>query len=82
MSLAAGRILLHCREQIALLLDVPDPEQILFCFNCTDALNLAIRGCLRPGDHVVTTLLEHNSTLRPLHGAVERGLITWTLPTP
>lgn len=82
LSLAAGRVLMHCREQLALLLDVPDPDHILFCFNCTDALNTAIYGCLGLGDHVITTALEHNSTLRPLHGAVEQGLITWTVLQP
>ena len=40
---------------------------VVFTKNCTEALNLAILGTVRPGDHVVTTVLEHNSVLRPLH---------------
>ncbi|MDR1570381.1 MAG: aminotransferase class V-fold PLP-dependent enzyme [Oscillospiraceae bacterium] len=82
MSLAAGRVVWHCREEIAQLLDVPNPEDIVFGFNCTDSLNLAIRGCVRPGDHVITTMLEHNSVLRPINGMVNRGLITWSLLAP
>lgn len=82
LSLAAGRVLMQCRIELAALMQVPDPENILFCFNCTDALNTAIHGCLRPGDHVVTTMLEHNSTLRPINSAVQRGEVTWTLLPP
>ena len=43
-----------------------DPLCVAFAFNCTDALNLAIQGALRTGDHVISTLLEHNSVLRVL----------------
>ncbi|HHY93141.1 MAG TPA: aminotransferase class V-fold PLP-dependent enzyme, partial [Firmicutes bacterium] len=47
--------------------------------NCTDALNMALKGVLKPGDHVVTSALEHNSILRPLEGLRERGVITYTV---
>lgn len=59
------------REALARLLGVSDPKRVLFTFNATDALNLAIRGLLRRGDHVVTTWMEHNSVLRPLNRLVE-----------
>ena len=55
-----------------------DPDQCVFTANATDALNLAISGICRPGDHVVTTAVEHNSVLRPLHALQQAGLIEWT----
>lgn len=82
LSLAAGRVIWCCRELLAELMNVPNPEDIVFGFNCTDSLNLAIRGCVRPGDHVITTMLEHNSVLRPINGMVNDGLITWSLLAP
>ena len=62
----------RCRQGIARLLGGVEPRQIAFCFNGTDALNLALHGILRPGDHVVTTVTEHNSVLRPLRFLRER----------
>lgn len=56
----------HCRRQAAQLLGATSPERIVFTFNGTDALNLAILGVCRTGDHVITSVLEHNSVLRPL----------------
>ncbi|MDR1600746.1 MAG: aminotransferase class V-fold PLP-dependent enzyme [Oscillospiraceae bacterium] len=82
LSLAAGRVVWNCREELARMLDVPNPENIVFGCNCTDALNLGIYGSVSPGDHVVTTMLEHNSVLRPINGMVHRGEITWTLLAP
>jgi cysteine desulfurase family protein len=82
LSLAAGRVVWNCREELALMLGVQNPENIVFGCNCTDALNLAIYGVVRPGDHVITTMLEHNSVLRPINGMVQKGLITWSLLAP
>jgi len=56
-----------------------DPDRTVFTLNATSALNLAIGGLCRPGDHVVTTVLEHNSVLRPLHMLARTGLITFDL---
>jgi cysteine desulfurase/selenocysteine lyase len=56
----------RCRRFAANLLGTPDPTRVVFTFNGTDALNLAILGLCRPGDHVITSVLEHNSVLRPL----------------
>ncbi|MFQ5732875.1 MAG: aminotransferase class V-fold PLP-dependent enzyme [Planctomycetaceae bacterium] len=61
----------HCRSQAAQLLGAPDSNRIVFTFNGTDSLNLAIHGLLQPGDHVVTTVVEHNSVLRPLRALQE-----------
>lgn len=66
MALAAGRTLLETRELIAKLLGVTNPVDIVFTANATEALNLAIKGWVRPGDKVVTTSIEHNSVYRPL----------------
>lgn len=63
----ASRLIVdQCRSQVARLLGISAPAQVVFTFNCTDSLNLVLRGLLRPGDRVVTTMLEHNSVLRPL----------------
>src|SRR5687768_3055959 len=60
------RIIASCRKKIAQLVGASDPSRIIFTQNGTDSLNLALHGWLRPGDHVVTTVCEHNSVLRPL----------------
>lgn len=60
------RLVLDTRRQVAELIGAEDPSRVVFTANGTDALNLALHGLLRPGDHVVTTVAEHNSVLRPL----------------
>lgn len=60
------RLVHDTRLQIAQLIGVADPQRVMFTCNGTDSLNLALNGTLRPGDHVVTTMAEHNSVLRPL----------------
>jgi cysteine desulfurase family protein len=70
-ALDAGRIVDRARKKIADLLNAGDPKQVVLASNGTDALNLAIHGLLRPGDHVVTTVCEHNSVLRPLRHAID-----------
>jgi len=54
------------------------PERIVFTLNATDALNMAIKGVLRPGDHAITSVLEHNSISRPLNQLEKQGVITLT----
>lgn len=69
------------RASLARLWNAESPREIAFTFNGTDSLNLAIHGCLRPGDHVVTTELEHNSVLRPLRvWETERGVTLTVIP--
>ena len=82
LSIAAGSLVMQAREALAQYLNVSDPFQIIFCLNCTDALNTAIGGVLRAGDHVVTTYYEHNSVLRPLHTLEKRGQISLSLVAP
>lgn len=78
-ALETGEILDECRRRLAGLLHAKDPRQCIFTLNCSAALNLALRGLLRAGDHVVTTAMEHNSVLRPLHDLRDRGLIDFTV---
>lgn len=81
-ALAAAREVLTCREALAALLGCEDPARIAFAFNCTDALNLAIKGVLRYGDHAIATQLEHNSVLRPLSALAARGRISLSIVPP
>ena len=66
-ALSANRLLYRTRGKLAKLFGCPKSEQVIFTANSTEALNIAIGGTLRAGDHVVTTALEHNSVLRPLY---------------
>lgn len=81
-ALAGARLLLNAREAIAGLINAPDDDCIIFCFNCTDALNMAIKGILHIGDHVIASSLEHNSVLRVLEGMRLHRYITVTLVDP
>ena len=66
-SLYAGRIIYRVRESLAELLGAAAPEQVVFTANGTESLNLVLGGLFGPGDHVITTVCEHNSVLRPLY---------------
>nr|WP_049729940.1 aminotransferase class V-fold PLP-dependent enzyme [Dorea sp. D27] len=72
-SLSASRIIYDTREKLCTLFHAENPRQIVFTANSTESLNMAVKGLLGPGDHVVTTMLEHNSVLRPLYEMSERG---------
>jgi len=74
-----ARLLGETRALLARLFNAPDPSRFLFTMNATGALNLALKGTLRPGDHVVTTAIEHNSVLRPLNALRERGIIDFSV---
>ncbi|MFD1884985.1 aminotransferase class V-fold PLP-dependent enzyme [Paenibacillus wenxiniae] len=73
MAVQASRTLLKARQQLARLLDVRNPVDIAFTANTTVALNMAIFGYVRAGDHVVATMTEHNSVWRPLE-ALKRSM--------
>lgn len=74
-DLAAARSVAGARVHLARLLGFSAPERVIFTMNATMALNIAIFGILKPGDHVITTDFEHNSVLRPLHELERRGTI-------
>lgn len=73
-ALEAGRLLFQARESVADFFAIADSSRIIFTGNATGALNLALHGTLRPGDHVVTTSMEHNSLLRPLYALRNAGV--------
>jgi len=73
-SLDASRILFSTRESVASLFNIDDASRVIFTHNATGALNLALRGLLESGDHVVTTSMEHNSVMRPLHSLQKQGV--------
>ena len=75
LGLSAGRVVLEARERLARLFNVGDSSRIILTVNCTEALNLAIKGLLRPGDHVVTSSVEHNSVMRPLRRLEADGVM-------
>jgi len=74
LAVEAGRIVYNAREAVAELFNAPDPLRIAFGPNVTEALNLALRGLLRPGDHVITSSMEHNSVMRPLRALERQGV--------
>ena len=79
-ALSASRIIYDARAALAQLFGAESPERIAFTANSTQALNTAIKGVLRPGDHVITTALEHNSVLRPLYELEDQGVELTILP--
>ncbi|MDA7868130.1 aminotransferase class V-fold PLP-dependent enzyme [Akkermansiaceae bacterium] len=73
-SLDAARIVYGAREAVAELFGVDDPSRVVFTLNLTEGLNLALQGILKPGDHVITSGLEHNAMMRPLRKLEENGV--------
>ncbi len=80
LSIEAARVVYRAREAVAGLLGVADPLRVVFCANATHALNLAICGLLSPGEHVVTTSMEHNSVMRPLRALEAEGVVVTVAP--
>src|SRR5215475_5070685 len=78
MALAAERALDDCRHLLNQFFHGKEPERWIFTLNCTDALNMAFKGVLADGDHVITSDLEHNSVSRPLRALELAGRITLT----
>ena len=76
LALRLGREIFETREVIAKLFNIKNPMNVIFTFNCTESLNLGIKGILNRGDHVVTTSMEHNSVLRPLKALEKEGIET------
>lgn len=79
-SLSAAELLFRCREAAARMFDVPSPENVVFTFNATHALNIAIQSLVKPGQTVLISGYEHNAVRRPL--AVIPGIQVRVLDTP
>ena len=79
-SLLASRGVYEARCALAQLFGAENPARIAFTANATESLNMAVKGILSPGDHVITTALEHNSVLRPLYQLEAQGVALTILP--
>lgn len=73
-SLCAGRQIFEARTNIANFFKIPDASRLAFTNNSTESLNIAIKGLFNRGDHVITTVLEHNSVLRPIYEIMDKGI--------
>jgi len=74
LSIEAARILYEARDALATLFRVKDPLRIVFTLNATESLNLALKGILKAGDHIITSSMEHNSVMRPLRDLERKGI--------
>jgi len=74
LSIAAARVIYDTREEISRFFGVSDPLRIIFTGNATHAINLTLKGILKPGDHVVTSSIEHNAVMRPLRHLEKQGI--------
>ncbi len=77
LSLKADRVLFDARERVSRFFNVPQSKNVVFSKNATESVNLALKGLLQPGDHVVASGVEHNAVMRPLESLKKRG-ITYT----
>lgn len=78
MSLRKAEAVFQVRERAARFFGAPGPENVAFVMNCTQALNMVIKGAVKQGGHVVTSCLEHNAVMRPLETLRRRNVITYT----
>ncbi len=79
LALEADDLVSAARKRLSEFFGGEDPDRVIFAANATDALNLIIHGLVKPGSHVVSSQLEHNSVLRPLQHLREKGLIAYDL---
>jgi len=77
---AAAGILEKTRSSLARFFAIPDPSRIVFTANATEAINLGLKGILVPGDHAITTSMEHNSVIRPLRRLEQQGVELTIVP--
>lgn len=74
MALDANRVILDARDSIARLFNIEDSSRVVFTSGTTEGLNIGIKGFLRPGDHVITSSMEHNAVIRPLKALEKIGI--------
>ncbi len=82
LSLSGGRVISHCRDIISKEFCAPDGDHVIFTANCTEALNIAIRGMLYQGDEVICSHAEHNAVMRVLCELEKQNMITVKTLTP
>jgi cysteine desulfurase family protein len=81
LSVTGAKIISDCRQAFADFFG-GNSDRVIFTKNCTEALNYAIFGYIKKGDHIITTVYEHNSVLRPLHALSNRGVISLDIVAP
>jgi cysteine desulfurase family protein len=81
LALNAAREIRGARDALASLFGIVDPDRIAFTLNATWAINIALKGCLKPGDHVICGSMEHNAVARPLHTLERRGFLVSRVPS-
>ena len=74
LSIEAARVLHEAREALCLCFNMKDSSRVIFTHNATESINLALKGLLKPGDHVITSSMEHNSVMRPLRDLERKGI--------
>ncbi len=74
MSIESGRTLFEARDVLSRLFNISDPMSVVLTPGITHSLNIVIKGLLKPGDHVITSSMEHNSVMRPLRELEQRGI--------
>ena len=80
MAVAAEQVIEEARTLVARLFNIPDEKDVVFTSNCTESLNLALKGTLHPGDHVITDSIGHNALVRPLRRLERDGLLVTRVP--
>ena len=82
MAIAASETVEETRLLLARLINAADKDRVIFTLNCTDSLNIGLKGLLGPGDHVIISSLEHNSVARPLRKLEREGVRVTRLSPP
>jgi cysteine desulfurase family protein len=80
LAVASSRMIEETRLLLTSLINAPDKNRIILTLNCTDSLNIGLKGLLRPGDHIITSCIEHNSVVRPLKKLEQQGVKVVRLP--
>lgn len=80
LAVEASRIVYDTREVLTQLFNGTDPLRLAFTQNVTEALNLALRGLLHPGEHIITSSMEHNAMMRPLRALEKQGVEVTVVP--
>jgi len=75
LCIEAESLVFETRKLLTSLFNGTDPNRLVFTYNASDSLNIIINGILKPGDHVITSNLDHNSILRPIHHLHAKGIV-------